>query len=63
MNLEKGKLYHIFNQGNNHRKIFFDRDNYLFFLKKNKHIYFTLCRYFGLVLNAKSFSFINFGKK
>lgn len=34
MNLEQGKLYHIFNQGNNHRKIFFDRDNYLFFLKK-----------------------------
>lgn len=34
MDLEQGKLYHIFNQGNNHRKIFFERDNYLFFLKK-----------------------------
>jgi len=36
MQLEKGHLYHIYNQGNNHRKIFFKRDNYLFFLKKVK---------------------------
>ncbi len=36
MQLEKGYIYHIFNQGNNHRAIFFNRDNYLFFLKKIK---------------------------
>jgi len=36
MNLEKGYLYHIYNQGNNRRRIFFKRDNYLFFLKKIK---------------------------
>lgn len=36
MQLEKGKLYHIYNQGNNHRNIFFQRDNYLFFLQKVK---------------------------
>ena len=36
MNLEKGYIYHIYNQGNNRRKIFFNRDNYLFFLKKIK---------------------------
>jgi len=34
MQFEKGQLYHIFNQGNNRQKIFFERDNYLFFLKK-----------------------------
>ncbi len=35
MILEKGYLYHIYNQG----KIFFKRDNYLFFLKKlNIHL-------------------------
>jgi len=34
MQLEKGYLYHIFNQGNNQRQIFFKRDNYLFLLKK-----------------------------
>ena len=34
MQFEKGHLYHIYNQGNNHQKIFFDRDNYMFFLNK-----------------------------
>ena len=36
MNLEKGYLYHIYNQGNNQRQIFFNRDNYIYFLKKIK---------------------------
>lgn len=36
MNFEKGYIYHIYNQGNNRQKIFFMRDNYLFFLKKIK---------------------------
>lgn len=30
----KDHIYHIYNQGNNRQKIFFKRDNYLFFLKK-----------------------------
>jgi putative transposase len=34
MFFEKGHLYHICNQGNNRQKVFFSRDNYLFFLKK-----------------------------
>ena len=36
MNFDKGYLYHICNQGNNRQKIFFNRDNYLFFLRKVK---------------------------
>jgi putative transposase len=39
MNIEPGHIYHIFNQGNNRQKIFFKKENYLFFLKKvNTHI-------------------------
>ena len=39
MIFEKGYLYHIYNQGNNKQNIFYDRDNYIFFLKKiNKYI-------------------------
>ena len=39
MNLEKGYIYHIYNQGNNRQKIFFNRENYLYFLRKiNIHI-------------------------
>ena len=34
MQFEKGYLYHIYNQGNNRQKIFFNRENYIFFLKK-----------------------------
>ena len=36
MNFEQGYLYHIYNQGNNHHKIFIKRENYLFFIKKIK---------------------------
>ncbi len=34
MQFQKGYIYHIYNQGNNRRKIFFNRGNYLFFVKK-----------------------------
>ncbi len=34
MNFEEEYIYHIYNQGNNRRKIFFKSANYLFFLKK-----------------------------
>lgn len=34
MQLEQGYIYHIYNQGNNREKVFFERDNYLFFLRK-----------------------------
>jgi len=36
MQFEEGFLYHIYNQGNNRQKIFFNKENYLFFLKKIK---------------------------
>ena len=36
MQFETNHIYHVFNRGNNSQKIFFKRDNYLFFLKKIK---------------------------
>lgn len=36
MQFEPNHIYHIYNRGNNSQKIFFTRDNYLFFLKKIK---------------------------
>ncbi len=39
MDLKKGYLYHIYNQGNNRQKIFFKEENYTYFLQKvNTHI-------------------------
>jgi len=34
MDVEKGHIYHIYNQGNNRGKIFFGKENYRYFLKK-----------------------------
>jgi len=34
IDFESGHIYHIINQGNNKRKIFFKRDNYLYFITK-----------------------------
>lgn len=36
MQIESGYFYHIYNRGNNGQKIFFERENYLFFLRKMK---------------------------
>ena len=36
MNFQQGNLYHIYNQGNNRQKIFFNRRNYLYFIEKIK---------------------------
>lgn len=36
MNFVEGFVYHIYNQGNNRRKIFYKEENYYFFLKKVK---------------------------
>lgn len=39
MRLVENQLYHFYNQGNNQQPIFFNRENYLFFLQKvRKHI-------------------------
>jgi putative transposase len=36
MHFETGHIYHIYNRGNNAQRIFFNRENSLFFLKKIK---------------------------
>lgn len=34
MNFESGGIYHIYNQGNNRQPIFYNRDNYIYFVEK-----------------------------
>ena len=43
MQFEQGHIYHIYNQGNNRQKIFFERENYLFFLKKMREYLLPYC--------------------
>ena len=39
MQFDSGHLYHIYNQGNNRQRIFLQRENYLYFLRKiQKHV-------------------------
>ena len=39
MRLKEGYIYHVFNQGNNKRRVFFCDNNYVYFLEKaRKHI-------------------------
>lgn len=43
MELIKDNIYHIYNQGNNHQKIFYNRDNYGFFLQKMNDYLLPYC--------------------
>jgi putative transposase len=39
MKFESDKIYHIYNRGNNSQQIFFERENFIFFLQKiRKHL-------------------------
>ena len=39
MDFQQGQVYHVFNRGNNSQAVFFNHENYLFFLEKlRKHI-------------------------
>ncbi len=43
MLFEKDHIYHIYNQGNDRQKIFYERKNYLFFLQKMKDYLLPFC--------------------
>ena len=48
-------LYHIYNRGNNQQRIFFNRENYLFFLKKIKKRLTPHCRILAWCLMPNHF--------
>ena len=33
MDFQQGQVYHVFNRGNNSQAVFFNHENYLFFLE------------------------------
>lgn len=39
MDFTNGQIYHVFNRGNNSQTVFFNRENYLFFLKKSGNVF------------------------
>ena len=46
MKFYQEKIYHVYNQGNNHQKIFYERKNYLFFLNKMR---IHLCKHCNIL--------------
>ena len=58
MTFQKGYLYHIYNQGNNHQKIFLNRENYLFFLGKMKSYILSYGDFLAWCLMPNHFHFM-----
>jgi len=52
MIFEEDKIYHIYNMGNQHQKIFFSKGKLFVFYKKNEKIFIARIRYTCMVLNA-----------
>lgn len=61
-NLESGKYYHIYNRGNNSHDIFFEKDNYLFFLNRYDQYLSPVCDTIAWVLLKNHFHFLIYVK-
>lgn len=58
MQFEPNHLYHIFNQGNNKQTIFFEQENYLFFIKKVRAYVYPYCDILAWCLMPNHFHFL-----
>jgi putative transposase len=58
MNLIQNEFYHIYNRGNNKQRIFFNDNNYLFFLKKIRDQLSPVCTIISYCLMPNHFHFI-----
>jgi len=58
MTLYPESIYHIYNRGNNKQKIFFDRKNYLFFIKKMREYLLPCVDIFCYCLMPNHFHFM-----
>src|SRR5262245_51371401 len=52
------ELYHIYNRGNNRQKIFFNSDNYLYFLEKVRKFILPHCELMAYCLVPNHFHFL-----
>ena len=60
MNLESGYYYHIYNRGNNSKKIFYKKENYLFFIEKMKEYLSPFVSIIAWCLLPNHFHFVVF---
>lgn len=57
MHFEPSEIYLVYNRGNNNQPIFFNDDNYSFFLRKIKTEWLPLCEILGYCLMPDHFRF------
>ena len=58
MEFQQNELYHIYNRGNNQRTVFFNRDNYLYFLRKVRKFILPYCDILNYCLMPNHFHFL-----
>jgi len=58
MHFEPGEVYHLYNRGTDKQKIFFNRENYLFFLRKIKSEWLPYCDVLAYCLMTNHFHFL-----
>lgn len=57
MKYQINHIYHIFNRGNNRQRLFFKRENYLFFLEKMRKFLQPHCYILSYCLMPNHFHF------
>ena len=62
MHFEPNHIYHVYNRGNNKAPIFFNKENYLFLLRKIRKEWLTHCDIFGYCLMPNHFHFMLLAK-
>ena len=58
MKLSPNQIYHVYNRGNNKQQIFFERENYLYFLEKVKKYLVPYCHILEYTLMPNHFHFM-----
>ena len=62
MQFHPDEFYHIYNRGNNKQQIFFNEDNYIFFLSKVRHYILPHCEILNYTLMPNHFHLLIYTK-
>lgn len=63
MKIRAGKIYHIYNQGNNRETIFFQQRNYIYFLRKVRNYFLSQVNILAYCLMPNHFHFLIYPKE